>query len=87
MGTPFPQGVATVRRHAPDLLPWIWAVNGCVSVVSAVLAPIMSISLGFRVVMLCGAGAYLAAWLSMGRLWGMPILPRGSGAQTARPPN
>jgi SAM-dependent methyltransferase len=87
MGTPFPQGIAIVRRHAPDLLPWIWAVNGCVSVVSAVLAPMVSISLGFRVVMFFGAGAYLAAWLSLGRLWGMPILLRGSGAQTVRPPN
>jgi hypothetical protein len=87
MGTPFPQGLTTARRHAPDLLPWIWAVNGCASVVSAVLAPMVAISLGFRAVMLIGAGAYLGAWLSLGRLWGTPILLRGSGAQNAHPPS
>ncbi len=73
MGTPFPQGLAVARRHAPGLLPWIWAVNGCASVVSAVLAPMVAISLGFQAVMLIGAGAYLAALLSLGRFWGLSI--------------
>ena len=63
MGLPFPQGLALARRHAPHLLPWIWAVNGCASVVSAVLAPMLAIDLGFRAVMLVGAGAYLVALL------------------------
>jgi spermidine synthase len=73
MGTPFPQGLAVARQHAPGLLPWIWAVNGCASVVSAVLAPMLAISLGFRVVMLVGAGAYLGAWFSLGHLWRVSI--------------
>jgi spermidine synthase len=73
MGTPFPQGLAVARRNAPGLLPWIWAVNGCASVVSAVLAPMVAISLGFQAVMLIGAGAYLGAMLSLGRLWGRSI--------------
>jgi len=38
-------------------------VNGCASVVSAVLAPMLAIDLGFRAVMLVGAGAYLVALL------------------------
>jgi hypothetical protein len=73
MGTPFPQGLAVAHQHAPGLLPWIWAVNGCASVVSAVLAPMVAISLGFQAVMLIGAGAYLGALLSLGRFWGLPI--------------
>jgi hypothetical protein len=77
MGTPFPQGLAVVRQYAPKLLPWIWAVNGCASVVSAVLAPMVAISLGFRVVMMVGAAAYLGALLCLGRAWGIPILARG----------
>jgi spermidine synthase len=72
MGTPFPQGLAVAHRRAPGLLPWIWAVNGCASVVSAVLAPMVAISLGFQAVMLIGAGAYLGALLSLGRFWGLP---------------
>lgn len=70
MGTPFPQGLALARQHVPGLLPWIWAVNGCASVVSAVLAPMIAIDLGFRVVMLVGAGAYLSALISLGQWWG-----------------
>lgn len=87
MGTPFPLGLATARAHAPELLPWIWAVNGCASVISAVLAPVVAISLGFRAVMLIGAGAYLGALLSLTPLWGRPILPGESGAQNAHHPN
>jgi len=70
MGTPFPQGLALARQCAPELLPWIWAVNGCASVVSAVLAPMVAIDLGFRVVMVIGAVAYLGALASLGRLGG-----------------
>jgi spermidine synthase len=76
MGTPFPQGLAVARQHTPGLLAWIWAVNGCASVVSAVLAPMVAIGLGFQVVMLIGAAAYLGAMLSLGRLWGLSIIPR-----------
>ncbi len=76
MGTPFPQGLAVARQHTPGLLPWIWAVNGCASVVSAVLAPMVAIGLGFQVVMLIGAAAYLGSLLSLGRLWGLSIIPR-----------
>ncbi len=65
MGTPFPQGLARAQQYAPGLTPWIWAVNGCASVVSAVLAPMVAIDLGFGAVMLIGAGAYLGALLSL----------------------
>jgi spermidine synthase len=78
MGTPFPQGLAVAHQNSPGLLPWIWAVNGCASVVSAVLAPMVAISLGFQAVMLIGAGAYLGALLSLGRFWGLPSILRGA---------
>jgi hypothetical protein len=78
MGTPFPQGLAVAHQNSPGLLPWIWAVNGCASVVSAVLAPMVAISLGFQAVMLIGAGAYLGALLSLGQFWGLPIKLRGA---------
>jgi hypothetical protein len=66
MGMPFPQGLARVRQESPHLLPWVWAVNGCASVVSAVLAPMLAIDLGFQTVMIIGAGAYLGALLAFG---------------------
>jgi spermidine synthase len=67
MGMPFPQGLAIAQQRAPGLVAWLWAVNGCASVVSAVLAPMLAIDLGFNVVMLMGAGAYLGALLSLGQ--------------------
>ncbi len=81
MGLPFPQGLAHVRTQARHLLPWIWAVNGSISVVSAVLAPMLAIDLGFRAVMIAGAVAYGAAWLVLWVPSARLIAPTASGAQ------
>lgn len=67
MGIPFPAGLAIVRRVMPARLPWIWAVNGCASVISAVLAPMLALDLGFRLVLLLGAAAYGLALLARPR--------------------
>jgi hypothetical protein len=65
MGMPFPRGIAWLERAAPDLTPWAWAVNGCASVVSGVLAAIISLSAGFAAVLLLGAACYGGAWLAL----------------------
>ena len=67
MGIPFPAGLAIVRRVMPTRLPWIWAVNGCASVISAVLAPMLALDLGFRLVLLLGAATYGLALLARPR--------------------
>ena len=61
MGLPFPLGLAWLEREAPRLVPWAWAVNGCASVVSSVLAAILALSYGFSVVLWLGAAAYAGA--------------------------
>jgi hypothetical protein len=66
MGLPFPLGLGWLESNAPDLVPWAWAVNGCASVIAAVLAAIMALSYGFTVVLLAGAGAYAGAFLVLG---------------------
>lgn len=58
MGMPFPLGLRRLRNRRIDHLPWAWAVNGCVSVVSAALAALLSLQFGFVAVMLIAAGAY-----------------------------
>ncbi len=58
MGVPFPAGVAHLGRQAPGLIPWAWAINGCASVLSAVLAAMIGVSFGFTVVLMVGAVAY-----------------------------
>ena len=64
MGLPFPIGLAWLEANAPGLTPWAWAVNGCASVIAAIMAALVSLSFGFTTVLLAGAGVYaLAGWL------------------------
>jgi SAM-dependent methyltransferase len=58
MGMPFPLALTGVGAAAPDLIPWAWAVNGCASVIAAVLATIMAIHLGFNAVVLTALVLY-----------------------------
>ncbi len=70
MGVPFARGLEAIRP-APDLVPWAWAINGGASVISAVLAALLALSLGFTPVLWAGAALYGAAWLTR------PTLTRG----------
>ena len=56
MGMPFPLGIVRVARDSGDLVPWAWGINGCASVVAAVLATLQAIHLGFTAVVLIGRG-------------------------------
>lgn len=63
MGRPFPLGLAGLAIRAPGLIPWAWGINGCASVVGAILATLTAIHLGITVVILIALGLYgLAAW-------------------------
>ncbi len=61
MGLPFPLVLARLRTAAPALVPWAWGVNGCASVVAAVLAGLLAMGLGGRSLTLFGVLAYLLA--------------------------
>ena len=50
MGVPFPTGVKRLAYTAQEAIPWAWAVNGCASVIGAVLATLLAIHLGFSIV-------------------------------------
>ena len=64
MGLPFPLGLGRLADHAPDLIPWAWAINGCASVISAVLATLLAIHLGFSTVIALALALYaLALWV------------------------
>jgi hypothetical protein len=58
MGVPFSRGINALR-DVSDLIPWAWAVNGSASVISAVVAIMLSLWLGFTPVLLIGGGLYL----------------------------
>jgi hypothetical protein len=58
MGFPFPLGLRLVSQTNAAYVPWAWGINGSVSVISAVLATIIAVELGFVWVMIFAAGAY-----------------------------
>ena len=64
MGMPFPLGMAALQQTSPNLMPWAWGINGCASVLSAILAVLLAIEIGFNGVMLCAVVLYHIAWLS-----------------------
>jgi hypothetical protein len=64
MGMPFPLALGRLGESAPALIPWAWAVNGCASVLSAVLATLLAIHLGFSLVVVLALGLYGIAWAS-----------------------
>ncbi|MCH8835863.1 MAG: SAM-dependent methyltransferase, partial [Proteobacteria bacterium] len=67
MGMPFPLGLRRVADEAPRLVPWAWGVNGCASVLSAVLASLLATHVGFTVVVALAMGLYGIAALAFAR--------------------
>ena len=64
MGFPFPLALAALGDRARELIPWAWAINGCASVLAAVIATLLAIQFGFTVVVASALGLYgLAAWI------------------------
>jgi hypothetical protein len=63
MGVPFPLGLAHVASQVPRLLPWAWGINGCASVVGAVLASILAMHVGFALVVSFATALYVVAAL------------------------
>ena len=67
MGMPFPLGLSRVWSGAPALVPWAWGVNGCASVLSAILAALIAMTLGFSSVVLAASLLYAGAAMILRR--------------------
>ena len=61
MGMPFPLGLSRLGERAPELVPWAWGINGCASVLAALLAVLLAMEFGYRAVVLSAAGLYALA--------------------------
>jgi hypothetical protein len=86
MGMPMPLGIAVLDKVRPQLIPWMWGINGATSVVASVLAMVVSLNIGLRGTLLVGMGIYALAWLSivgLNRRGGLSgDLPRNLGGVT-----
>jgi spermidine synthase len=65
MGLPFPLGLSLLADSGQQLVPWAWGVNGCASVISAVLATLLAIHFGFTVVVILALLLYVVATFIM----------------------
>jgi len=63
MGMPFPMALTKLSQSAPALIPWAWGINGCASVISAILATLIAMQFGFTVLIFLAVVLYgVAAW-------------------------
>lgn len=63
MGTPFPLALAEVGKVEPGLIPWAWGINGCASVIGAILAALIAMQFGFTMLVFLAVALYgAAAW-------------------------
>ncbi|MES9969966.1 MAG: hypothetical protein ABW092_08005 [Candidatus Thiodiazotropha sp.] len=60
MGMPFPLAISRMRKQESNLIPWAWGINGYASVISAGLATLIAIELGFTAVILIATLLYLS---------------------------
>jgi hypothetical protein len=51
LGWPFPSGLLVMSEKFPGLIPWAWGINGCASVIGAVLGKCLAVSIGFNLLM------------------------------------
>lgn len=67
MGMPFPIGMRLATAQLPLVTPWLWGINGAISVCASVFAMIIALSDGISTAFWVGAASYGIAWLAV--LW------------------
>jgi predicted MFS family arabinose efflux permease len=67
MGVPFSTALRLVGGREPAFVPWVLGVNGAAAVLASVLAIVVAMELGFRAVLLLGAGLYAVAAMTLPR--------------------
>jgi hypothetical protein len=65
MGIPFPYGMSRIDDNSKYLAAYSWGVNSFFSVIGSVLAVILSMSFGFRIVFAISAVVYLGAMVTV----------------------
>ncbi|MCA1371395.1 SAM-dependent methyltransferase [Bradyrhizobium sp. BRP14] len=61
MGMPFPLGLGFVGARSDEFIPWAWGINGSASVLSAILAALFAMHVGFTGVVTIAIILYLLA--------------------------
>jgi len=67
MGIPFPTGLKILGGKNKSLIPWAWAINGCLSVLAPIVTIMLAIVIGFKIVLWLGALTYAMAFFTLRR--------------------
>ena len=68
LGMPFPLGLRVAMQRSSALGAWAWGVNGFFTVIGTVLALMLGMMVGFRMVLLLACGCYLVGLLVITRI-------------------
>src|SRR6187551_342831 len=82
MGMPFPTGLQLLAKSSPESIPWAWAMNGYATVVGISSASLITMTTGFKVLIVLSLLVYLLGFVSLiagARQWvaqgTQPVLP------------
>jgi hypothetical protein len=70
MGTAFPLGMKLAAAHDARVTPWLWGVNGALSVCASVLAIVIALASAISWAYWAGALAYACALLAFAKARG-----------------
>ena len=59
----FPLGLRLLNRAHSAEVPWAWGINGCFSVVGAAMATLIAVEVGYSLLLVLAAGAYLVSMM------------------------
>ena len=76
LGMPFPLGLRLAMQRSSALGSWAWGVNGFFTVIGTVLALMLGMMIGFRMVLLLACVCYLAALAASGGLTSGAVIAR-----------
>jgi len=61
MGTAFPIGIRIASHSSRHLIPWLWGINGAMSILASVLAVLIAMTFGIKAAYWTGFACYTLA--------------------------
>jgi membrane protein CcdC involved in cytochrome C biogenesis len=65
MGVPFPAGMRALGADHETLIPWAWAINGCMSVLAPVVTIMLALTYGYTMILWLGVVSYIIAFFPL----------------------
>ncbi|MDY6972699.1 MAG: hypothetical protein SV775_10270 [Thermodesulfobacteriota bacterium] len=65
LGVPFATGLRYLEERYPRFIPWAWGINGITSVMGSILAILLAMRIGFKIVIFLGCITYIFGLLTM----------------------